>query len=461
MRKLNKRVLFAVLVFGLALTGLPSAADHGTEDAILFTVFCDFSHQNRDDPIVYPGQPGAAHLHHYIGAKDAKADSTYASMQAGGTTCEQQDDTAGYWFPAMIGPDGEPLPPTITFAYYYGFQGQEISAYPPGLKILGGTADPAVSLGTAAAEWRCGGQHRLPRIPDCSTSAISAIVTFRDCWDGVRLDSPDHVGHMARSGSDKICPSTHPTRVPALSLSIVWPTGPNARTNGYHLSSDMGGAEPGETLHADFWNTWDQPTLERLVKTCLVDHNDAPESAAEPGCRRVASGVGPAATVEPDPGRLANAGFESGTLSGWTVASGTWSTVTSEKNLGSHAAELRPTSSGGGTILQKFSVVGGDINCASAHIKVEDKQSYARAEVRYFDAANKNVGLNVAAVDFHTFGGFSVAEWKQVQETQVVPPNAVRADFMLAGGTEPDNDGAAWFDDASFRPGACAEPSPS
>jgi hypothetical protein len=31
----------------------------------------------------------------------------------------------------------------------------------------------------------------------------------------------------------------------------------------------MPGDVPGSTLHADFWNTWDQATLEQLVNTQL------------------------------------------------------------------------------------------------------------------------------------------------------------------------------------------------
>jgi len=43
----------------------------------------------------------------------------------------------------------------------------------------------------------------------------------------------------------------------------------NCIAAGCHLSSDMPGDVPGSTLHADFWNTWDQATLEQLVNTQL------------------------------------------------------------------------------------------------------------------------------------------------------------------------------------------------
>jgi len=35
------------------------------------------------------------------------------------------------------------------------------------------------------------------------------------------------------------------------------------------LSSDMAGDVPGGTLHADFWNTWNQSVLAQLVTTQL------------------------------------------------------------------------------------------------------------------------------------------------------------------------------------------------
>jgi hypothetical protein len=47
-----------------------------------FIIDCKSSHSAPDDPIVYPGVPGAAHLHEFFGNTSTNASSTYATMIA-------------------------------------------------------------------------------------------------------------------------------------------------------------------------------------------------------------------------------------------------------------------------------------------------------------------------------------------------------------------------------------------
>ena len=51
--------------------------------------------------------------------------------------------------------------------------------------------------------------------------------------------------------------------------SILMPKKVGAKAVGAGLTSDHSGDVPGSTLHADFWNTWDQDVLEFLVVKCL------------------------------------------------------------------------------------------------------------------------------------------------------------------------------------------------
>src|SRR5204863_3050651 len=53
-----------------------------------------------DDPIVFPGQPGASHMHDFFCNKATDAFSTYAQMIAAPTSCPS-GDTAGYWAPGL------------------------------------------------------------------------------------------------------------------------------------------------------------------------------------------------------------------------------------------------------------------------------------------------------------------------------------------------------------------------
>jgi len=66
---------------------------------------------------------------------------------------------------------------------------------------------------------------------------------------------------MAYVGSKGACPTTHPVSVPRLHLKSVYDTygGP-----GITLSSGAPG-----TMHADFWNTWDQTQLAFMIRSCI------------------------------------------------------------------------------------------------------------------------------------------------------------------------------------------------
>ena len=68
----------AMTFFGLA-GSQPSSADVGD---IGWTSVCDYSHSLKDDPIVYPGQPGVSHLHDFYGNTTTNAYSTIASLLA-------------------------------------------------------------------------------------------------------------------------------------------------------------------------------------------------------------------------------------------------------------------------------------------------------------------------------------------------------------------------------------------
>ena len=75
----------------------PAHADATTKGG--FVVTCRYSHTAQDDPIVYPGQPGASHSHDFFGNESTNAGSTYQTMVEGTSNCGVGRDTAGYWIP--------------------------------------------------------------------------------------------------------------------------------------------------------------------------------------------------------------------------------------------------------------------------------------------------------------------------------------------------------------------------
>jgi hypothetical protein len=223
-----RKLLAALVLVGALVLPVP-AAQAATPR---FQIRCETSHLAQEDPIVSPRVP-SAHLHEFFGNKTTNAHSTYQPMLAGGTTCSAVADTAGYWTPTLLDRNGNIVRAKSLLIYYRGKTGETTVAFPADLRMVSHNAQPA--------------------------SANNLIVKFPQCWDGVHTDSADHMSHMAfASGSG--CPSSHPVRVPELTEVFRYPV-PVA---GHTLSSG-----PLSTLHADFWNTWDQPGLEALVARCL------------------------------------------------------------------------------------------------------------------------------------------------------------------------------------------------
>lgn len=225
------RKLFAVFVLVGALVLPMPAASAATPR---FQIRCHSSHLAQEDPIVSRGLP-SAHLHEFFGNTTTGAFSTYSSMVRGGTTCSALGDTAGYWIPTLISAQGQVIRAQTILLYYRGEAGARTVAFPADLRMVSHTQTVGVS-------------------------SSNLIIKFPECWDGVRTDSVDHISHMARATGTG-CPRTHPVRVPALTLVARYPV---ESVSGFGLSSGSL-----STMHADFWNTWNQPSLETLVDRCL------------------------------------------------------------------------------------------------------------------------------------------------------------------------------------------------
>jgi hypothetical protein len=245
--------------------GSADALTHRGGGAGYFVVVCGFSHRNQDDPIVFPRQPGRSHDHTYFGARSTNAFSTPAALREDGdTTCRIPADTAAYWAPTLL-VDGRAVEPLALAAFYVRRTSDEVDAFPAGLKVVAGDATARRAQSSRQTFWSCAVRRaeRSSTIPTCPGTRFGGLrlhVNFPNCWDGDRLDSANHQSHLAYS-SDGACPSSHPVEVPALSLVVYYGVsgGPDAE-----LSS--GGDFSG---HADFVNSWHQPTLDRLVDRYL------------------------------------------------------------------------------------------------------------------------------------------------------------------------------------------------
>ncbi|MGF1660879.1 MAG: DUF1996 domain-containing protein [Kineosporiaceae bacterium] len=275
-------------------TGSTGAGTPAGSEGSIFVVRCETSHSAPDDPIVYPGEPGASHDHTFFGNTSTDAFSTTESlMSSADTSCDVPADLSGYWFPTVY-QNGEPLDVEGS-VYYLDIDSQEpLTAPPDGLRVLAGadmtqaddmdhedmdhgddatdspgSEDAAESMtvdGMAYWGFTCQDEHtELLATPpaDCTEEEpIAMRVNFPECWDGVNLDSDDHRSHLAYRGYDReqgglACPATHPVEIPRLRLNVFLGT---TDPTGITLSSgDV------STLHADVFVAWEGEALEDLV----------------------------------------------------------------------------------------------------------------------------------------------------------------------------------------------------
>lgn len=245
MRKRSVTLLAGALV-ALCLAALaPSAPAAAVKGGGVISLHCRPGHQNNDDPIVFPGQPGAAHLHQFFGSKTTNALSTLEEMQASATTCPLAHDTAGYWVPVLLDPDGVAAPVSVMNAYYRSPPHKAVAPWPAGFQQVAG-GDTQNTLGGTQNQVSYSCKDSGPFFanpPNCGSRLVIAHIQFPTTPGQPKLSI--HVRYNIRDG------------------------------RGYSLSSDFQkGFTDGRSLHADFWNTWDQDALAFLVETCLNQGRD-------------------------------------------------------------------------------------------------------------------------------------------------------------------------------------------
>jgi Domain of unknown function (DUF1996) len=250
-----------------------------------FVVQCGFSHQKQVDPIVDFGKPTSFHMHDFFGNTTTDENSTLESLRAAasrpdhGTTCEPKPgqtfgDTAAYWIPTVSWTDSRgkttQLKASQTFFYYRaGLKDPvDVKPHPAGLKII--------TVQGKNVEWRCQNGDWSTRPPTrCSNGKLVVRIFFPDCLEKDAngrplLDSADHRSHMVDAGSAG-CPSTH-IPVPRLQTNLQFPI-PTTRGKPTLSSGEY------STMHVDFFNAWQEGTLEDLVARCI---NEAPFTSSNP-----------------------------------------------------------------------------------------------------------------------------------------------------------------------------------
>src|SRR5215211_2230514 len=208
----------------------------GQEDTVpneeSFVVKCNFHHRAQVDPIVDFGNPKSFHMHDFYGNTTTNANSTYQTLRAGGTNCDDLGDKAAYWAPTLSWTDSsgttERTASITRFYYRLGAKSPNIpvEAHRDGLKI--------VTVQGKNVEWRCfNGTWSTTPPTQCSNGKLVVRIKFPDCVKknsaGLQLrDSTDHRSHMVdavqpANGGKAKCPNTHPIPVPRLQTNVEFP----------------------------------------------------------------------------------------------------------------------------------------------------------------------------------------------------------------------------------------------
>ena len=238
-----------------------------------FQANCAPTRSLPDDPIVFPGQPGASHMHTFMGSTVTTATTTDGQLLAGGTSCVTPQDKSGYWFPTMYNGANVVLPSGPQVIYYKSSvtDYRTVVPFPKGLRFVVGS--PAATLdqfknnpGTVIG-WECGDSDHNWDFPTYCTPGTQLNVRLQSpsCWDGVHLDSADHKSHMAYPilvAQKWICPTDHPVAVPMIEFKMAFPV--SGDMSQVHLSSGRG-----YSWHYDFFNGWDPTILAPLVHHCI------------------------------------------------------------------------------------------------------------------------------------------------------------------------------------------------
>lgn len=320
----------------------------------ILRINCDFSHSSYDDPVVFPGQDGAAHLHRFYGNTLLDENSDVESLfTTGESSCQGNElNRSAYWYPALLAPDydsqtgsrllddnGDPAWKAITavvgdddvahelFYYSAGVDDLEsIQPIPLGLKMIAGNhmGQPEMEQDTSIVRWHCqsweSSDATNPRwstsIPEClAPDRLRMDIFFPSCWNETDLDSSDHKSHLAYpenlSGAPggTVCPATHPTPIIRVSFHYAFGIKPDVydpetrSSRGWRLASDMYNTSVstpgGMSLHADWVNAWHPEALQAVLDTCIKEQLDCHDGNLGTSGARL-SGTRPGTQVEPD-----------------------------------------------------------------------------------------------------------------------------------------------------------------
>ncbi len=285
-----------------------------------FRAGCEFSHFGYDDPLIFPNQPGASHLHMFFGNTHVNAFTTGDTLKnSGSSTCNGQElNRTGYWVPAMFDAAGNVRIPERVVVYYKG-EGLARGAaqpYPDNIAMIA-TKDlnnPDVQTGGGSVgkyTYACtnnfsGGADQgggVGNIPVCDGNYYKNIygvdrnphvvlemnVKFPQCWNGQDPSDYRNFSEPAFGGwYGSNCTGEFNQTFVNLEYFVNYVVELGETTDGWYLSSDVdqttfGSSKKtgGSTVHGDWWGGWHAETNRMWIENCV---NYANPSGAPSGC---------------------------------------------------------------------------------------------------------------------------------------------------------------------------------
>jgi hypothetical protein len=265
-------VISSILV---VVSGAPQAS---AAAAGLWKIDCGYSHSLPDDPILFPGRAGASHLHDFFGNVGTRANSTYRSLDGVTSTCAR-NDRAAYWVPALY-QNGRKVNPTSAIVYYTTSAGapREQRSFPPDMRIIiGNSAATTPEQREGRIEWGCSDNTQIGKVipARCGSGYIQVRIPYPPCWNGVNTTG-NAINNLRYPASGR-CPSGFGIALPGMRFNVVYRVG----TTTGNITLASGNVN---SIHADFWNVWHQPTLDQLVRDCFhAERNCGHFTGTSPG----------------------------------------------------------------------------------------------------------------------------------------------------------------------------------
>lgn len=298
----------------------PSRSEHGNR----FT--CVVSHFSYDDPIIFPGQPGLAHLHMFWGNTRTNAHSTPETLPFdGNSSCQGGINyRVGAWMPALFNDADEVVIPDRLFVYYKTFLREggnygAVQPVPQGLEMLASRSTMNYGNQITIGRTDINGEEMLEAsiaFPSCVATDNGMltgrpILSYRHMPDEQAGVVNSHVAYPGGPSENQVdCPASHPYRFPTPQFQVAFKVS-EAGENPYLSSDAMMNAAPLSTLHGDYIFGMDPATSQLMVqcvqeaRNCTFDGGDSALSerfySAESGYRIYETGVQLYADVDRTP----------------------------------------------------------------------------------------------------------------------------------------------------------------